>query len=148
MFSILVNAALELEEIEGHVNREGLKAMYNLLWDNPNPNRRRQFRTKMKELAEENGIGGPQLALKHLVEMANLIGVEIVVMSHGPRGDTQSDAGWLQPKTKKKGKEAQNKGKEPYARERFSWKRLTFGSATGSWRWYCQAERNGFKPRT
>ena len=94
MFSILVNAALELEEIEGHVNREGLKAMYNLLWDNPNPNRRKQFRAKMKELAEENGIGGPQLALRHLDEMANLIGVQIVVMSDGPRGDTQDEKGW------------------------------------------------------
>ena len=33
-------------------------------------------------------------------------------MSHGPRGDKQSDSGWQQPKAKKKSKEAQNKGKE------------------------------------
>ena len=113
MLSILIDAAKEVESIiEGHVNQEGVKAMYHLLWDNPNASKRKQFRAKMKELVEENGIGGPQLALKHLDGMANLIGVEIVVMSHGPRGDKQDESGWQQPKNKRKNKEAQNKGKE------------------------------------
>ena len=113
MLSTLIAEAKDtVAGVEEHVNLDGLKTMYHLLWDNPNASKRKQFRAKMKELVDEDGFRGPQRALKHLDQMANLIGIEIIVMSHGPRGDKQSDSGWQQTKTKKKNKEAQDKGKE------------------------------------
>ena len=113
MLSTLIAEAKDtVAGVEEHVNLDGLKTMYHLLWDNPNASKRRQFREKMKELVDEDAWGGAQRALKHLDQMANLIGIEIIVTSHGPRGDEQSDPGWQQTKTKKKSKEAQDKGKD------------------------------------
>ena len=88
--------------VEENVDIDGLRTMYHFFWDNPNLNKRKQFRAKMIELKDEDAWGGAQRALMHLDEMANLIGVEIIVMSHGPRCDRQPDAGWQLPKTKKR----------------------------------------------
>ena len=113
MLSSLIAEAMDtVAGVEEDVNIDGLKTIYHLLWDNPNLNKRKQFREKLKTLHDEDAYRGPQRALKHLDEMANLIGIEIIVMSHGPRGDRQPDAGWQLPKTKKKNKETQDKGKE------------------------------------
>ena len=112
MLSSLIDAAMDITAGGDHcVNMEGLKTMYHLLWDNPNASRRKQFRAKMKELEGEDGWGA-QRALKHLDEMANLIGVEIIVMPHGPRGGKQTESGWQQPETKKKNKETHEKERE------------------------------------
>ena len=113
MLSSLIAIAMDtVAGVEENVDIDGLRTMYHLLWDNPNLNKRKQFREKLKTLHDEDAYRGPQRALKHLDGMANLIGVEIIVMSHGPRGDRQPDAGWQLPKTKKKNKETQDKGKE------------------------------------
>ena len=113
MLSLLIAEAMDTAGgVKENVNIDGLKTIYNLLWDNPNLNKRKKFRAKMTELKDEDAWGGAQRALKHLDEMANLIGIEIIVMSHGPRGDRQPDAGWQLPKTKKKNKETQDKAKE------------------------------------
>ena len=55
MLSTLIDEAMNtVAGVEEHVNLEGLKTMYHLLWDNPNASKKKQFRTKMKELVEED----------------------------------------------------------------------------------------------
>ena len=113
MLSSLIAIAMDIVAgVEENVDIDGLKTMYHLFWGNPNLHKRKQFRGKLKTLHDEDAYRGPQRASKHLDEMASLIGVEIIVMSHGPRGDRQAESGWQLPKTKKNNKETQDKGKE------------------------------------
>ena len=79
MLSLLIAEAMDtVDGVKERVNIDGLKTIYHLLWDNPNPTKRKQFRAKMNDLKEEDAWGGAQRALKHLDEMANLIGIQLI----------------------------------------------------------------------
>ena len=59
MLSTLIAEARDtVAGVEEHVNLDGLKTMYHLLWDNPNASKRKQFRGKMKELVDGDAWGG------------------------------------------------------------------------------------------
>ena len=62
------------------VNEEGLKAIYQMLWDNPQNDKREKFREKMRGF-KADPMRGSQKALTHIRKLAELIGVEIVFMS-------------------------------------------------------------------
>ena len=129
MLTMLMDEALHLAgEESDNVNMEGLKAIYQMLWDNPQKDKREKFREKMRGY-KSDPMRGAQNALAHIMKLADLIGVDIVFMSQtrGSGDKAREDQGWevqgRRGKSKEKKKEQEkekeaNKKKETTERRR------------------------------
>ena len=115
MLAMLMAEALDQAMGEkDNVNEEGLKAMYQMLRDNPQGDKRKKFREKMRGF-KDDPMRGAQSALTHIRKLAELIGVDIVFMSQTRQfGDkAREDQGWeVQGRKGKNKEEAGNKKKE------------------------------------